>query len=174
MDPSALVVALAVGILVGWLLAQPLVRPTRGRSAASREISLLEGQVDQVTDRMRELDLDHDLGKIPAEDYLPRRIELLAQGAQILKELDRQRHGVAQLRSRQEESLEREIAARRHGSVSAEPVEAVGTGTSRAAKPALNSELGSRRAGLCHRCGQAVQVGDRFCARCGQALTHAV
>jgi uncharacterized membrane-anchored protein YhcB (DUF1043 family) len=177
-DPSALVVALAVVIMVGWVLIQPLVRPVRGGSAAPREISSLEAQVDQVVDMMRELDFDHALEKISGEEYLPRRAELLARGTELLKELDRQRRLVAQLQSQQEESLEREIAARRHAPVfppmGSDRRAEDETRTRRETGQAAKKESGSRRAGLCPRCGQAVQVGDRFCPHCGLALNHGV
>ena len=164
-------------VLVGWVLAQPLLRPMRRGSAVPSEVSSLQAQVDQVIETMRELDFDYALGKISGEDYSPGRVALLARGAELLKELDPQRGLAARARSQQEESLEREIAARRKAPASPR----LGSDqledeirTRRRAPQGQKKEVGSRRAGLCSRCGQAIQVGDRFCPHCGVALNHAI
>lgn len=178
MDPLAVVAALAVVVMVSWFLIQPLVGPDRRGSGAPRKIFSLEARADQTDDLLRELDFDHALGKISEQDYLAHRANLLAQGGNLRKELDRQRSQVARLRSQQEESLEREIAARRHppaapGMGSDGPAEG---GTRRRREPGRGPDerSGFHRAGKCPRCGQAVQVGDRFCPHCGLALNHPV
>jgi len=178
MDPSAVVLALAILVVVGWVLIQPLFRPARRNLAAPTEISSLETQVDQIVDRMRQLDFDHALGKVAQEEYSPRRAELLRQETQLLQELDRERCRVARSRSQQEEALEREIAARRHSSAGSSP------GSDRLANEEFGARQefvlearknsGSHRGGRCPRCGQVVQVGDRFCPHCGLALNHLV
>lgn len=177
MDPSGWIVALTVVVLVGWVLAQPLLRPMRRGSAVPADVSSLQAQVDQVIETMRELDFDYALGKISEEDYSPHRAALLAHGAELLKELDRQRGLAARPRSQQEESLEREIAARRKAPASprleSDRLEDEIRARRRAPR-AQKKEAGSRRAGLCPRCGQAIQVGDRFCPHCGVALNHGI
>jgi hypothetical protein len=173
MELLALVIALAVAAGVGWVISRPLLRPVRRGSAAPQKVSSLEAEVDQVVDTIGELDFDCALGKVSREDYSARRADLLARGAELLRELDDQRSHWAQHRTEQEQSLEREITARRRAAPRSggREEEIRMPGKASLAQPKGG---GSRRAGHCPRCGSAVQVGDRFCPQCGVALNHGI
>jgi ribosomal protein S27AE len=109
---------------------------------------LLEAELERTIDTLRELDFDRALGKIPEDEYPARRQELVAQGADQLRRLDEARGTPLAVR---DAALEAEITARR-------------------AQSASNGV--KRKAGYCPACGAPVQVGDKFCPRCGTALGH--
>jgi hypothetical protein len=68
-----------------------------------------------------------------------------------------------------EQTLEREIAARRapHADRDAALEAEIAT---RRGQPAPNGV--KHKAGFCPTCGAQVQVGDKFCPSCGTALRH--
>ncbi len=63
-------------------------RAYRTRKTESNEVSALKAERDRVINSLQELDFDHNLGKIPAEDYPEQRALLLKKGADILRKLD--------------------------------------------------------------------------------------
>jgi hypothetical protein len=50
--------------------------------------SALLAERERLITALQELDFDHDLGKIPAEDYPAERMALLEAGANVLRKLD--------------------------------------------------------------------------------------
>src|SRR5688572_2037730 len=89
MEISAIFLVLAVLVLVGMYLYAPFTaRAPRVRGSESYEVSALKAERDRVIDSLKELDFDHALGKIPAEDYPVQRAALLQKGVDILRKLD--------------------------------------------------------------------------------------
>jgi len=69
-------------------------------------LSLLSER-ERILAALQELDFDHSLGKIPTEQYVLRRADLVDHGAQVLRRLDESRH--AQI-SVQEQDLDEKPA----------------------------------------------------------------
>ncbi|HEY2982440.1 MAG TPA: zinc ribbon domain-containing protein [Anaerolineales bacterium] len=181
MELASVLFLLTVLVLVGMYLYAPFVSRTRHiNDAEHHDLSAALAERDRIINALQELDFDHSLGKIPAEDYPSQRAELVKKGVDILRRLDalslspaavaRQNGRDADARTR----LESAAAARRADGDAAP--EAPGAGVVRSDDD-IESMISARRgerteksAGFCPRCGQAVMVSDRFCPSCGKAL----
>lgn len=168
MGISSILLLLAVLILVGLYLYEPLTaQARRRRDDESPEASALKAERDRVINALQELDFDHKLGKVPAEEYPAQRAALLQKGAEILRRLDEFESGPAASRDA-EVRLEQAAAAGRADSAAGgaipddEDLEARIAARRRAQK--------ARSAGFCPKCGKPVLVSDRFCPACGKAL----
>jgi len=151
-----LVLLAAVGVYLAWPF---LTGSRRSRSAARRqpartnqspvdEASALEERHRQIVMALRDLDFDHDLGKVTDEDYAVARAQLMAEGSQVLRAQDA---APAPL-SPNGEDLEHEIAARRKRKAE-----------TRTAAPATEDD--------CPQCGRPSTSDDVFCPRCGTRLS---
>jgi hypothetical protein len=150
MDIGSILIILALLIVVVGFIARPILEK-RGVSVtdSSRKISALQADRDQVLMVLQELDMDHTMGKILTEDYDAQRPSLVARGARILRELD-------QL-----------------GALTATTIKSNGH-EDQDMDAVIEAEIMRRRktptdksAGFCSQCGNALQVGDRFCTSCG-------
>ncbi len=145
--------ALAAVIVVGIFIAQPFFAPRGGGEggggaggAALRRRAGLLAERNRLYAAIRELDFDHSVDKVSDEEYAQQRYRLVAQGVEVLQQLDALPEPDAE-----EDPLEQLIAAARSGG----PL------------PATAAPAG---ASFCPQCGQRAQPGDRFCAACGAAL----
>ena len=170
MDLGAIFFLLAVLILVGMYLYAPFVSRVRRVDAQEQhELSSLMAERDRILNALQELDFDHKLGKIPAEDYPAQRAELLQKGADILRKLDshsslpspREAPPKGAGISRSIPTRDAPVAVR--AGLTDDDIESM--------VAARRRQLNERSAGFCPRCGQAVLVNDRFCPACGKALT---
>jgi len=167
MQAVPLLFTLAVFILVAMYLYAPFMnRRARRVTEQEHETSALLAECDRVINSLQELDFDHNLGKIPDEDYPTQRANLLQKGAQILRRLDEIVPGSIQ--EDKEKSIEQAVAARRADASAAKP---------ELTDDDLESMISSRRksrteksAGFCPKCGKPVMVTDRFCPSCGKSL----
>jgi hypothetical protein len=154
MDLGSILVILAIFIFVAGFIVRPILEK-RGFSVtdASRHLSELQAERDQILLVLQELDMDHAMGKIPSEDYESQRPGLVARGAAILRELDElgaltPLNAVQPLGTNGQEDgdldaiIEKEILRRRKSSRDEE-------------------------SGFCTQCGNQLQSGDRFCTSCG-------
>lgn len=153
MDINSILFILALLILVGLFVAQPLAaRQSVVVSPMEQEISTLLAERDRILEALTELDFDHSMDKVPEENYPAQRATLVEQGAQVLRQLDTHQQETGKLQSEmgevrgQSDELEILIANRRK---------------SRIEQPAS----------FCHNCGKPVQPEDQFCAHCGLAFT---
>lgn len=179
MDIGAIFFTLAVITLVGMYVGQPFFQ-RRGRRASQEdhEVSALMAEYDRAVNTLQELDFDHSLGKIPAEDYPRQRAELLAKGADLLRRLDTLTPlssplGAAVGRGEQdvESRMEAAVASRRADA-------ALNRAPATLDDDDLESMIASRRkahkeksAGFCPKCGKPIMVSDRFCPSCGKAIS---
>jgi hypothetical protein len=175
MDIGSIFLFLALLILVGIFVTRPLfdrktVVVDPNSAEIQHELSALMAERDRILTSLEELDFDHIMGKIPAEDYPVQRALLLREGAQVLRRLDEleQRAPAGDLEAR----LEKAIAERR----AAAQNEVLAPSTS-ADDEQVEALLAARRrarqvksAGFCPQCGRPIQITDRFCPRCGREL----
>ncbi len=173
MDIGAVFLTLAILTLVVMYLAQPyLERRTKIVSAEEAEHSTLLAMRDRYINALKELDFDHEMGKIPAEDYPTQRADLLKKGAEALRHLD-EYEGTKSTSA--EDRLEAVIAARRAdatGTYTPNPDETPAiTGDDddlEALIAARRSKRKEKSAGFCPNCGHPVMESDKFCTKCGK------
>lgn len=176
MDIGSIFLFFALLILVGIFVTRPLLeRKAAVASSTSpemqHELSSLLAERDRILNSLEELDFDHTMGKIPAEDYPVQRALLLREGAQVLRRLDEleQRAPADDLESR----LERAIAERR-ATIQREAPATPPAGDDDQLEALLAARRRARQAksaGFCPQCGRPIQITDRFCPRCGRELS---
>ena len=178
MDIGALFFTLAILTLVGMYVGQPYIQ-RRGRRATQEEhdASALLAEYDRAVNTLQELDFDNALGKVPVEDYPRQRAELLAKGAELLRQLDDLTPTISpngkgeRTRGQDAESRMEAAVASRRADASVNRMATV------LDDDELESLIASRRkarkeksAGFCPKCGKPILVSDRFCPSCGKAI----
>jgi hypothetical protein len=146
---ATLLISLALLIIVVLIVGRPLLRPAPVEPALTARGALLE-QKAAILDQIRDLDFDFETHKIPQEVYEGQRAFLMEQAAETLQALD-------------------ELpAAPADDDIVAQINEALLALRSSQAAP---GSPGGDAAGFCPHCGQALDAGDRFCARCGKPIS---
>lgn len=170
MELGSIFLILAVLIMVGVYLYAPFMGRTRRlRADETLEVSALKAERDRVINSLQELDFDHNLKKIPAEDYPEQRAALLQKGADILRQLDTL-IPVASSTNNVESRIEKAAAAARADSSATAKVAALADDDLEAMISARRKDHKSKSAGFCPKCGKAVLVSDKFCPSCGKSL----
>lgn len=164
MNLFAFALLLLVLMATSAYVALPVLSQVKARkpAAGNHERSVLTADYERTLTALQELDFDHTLGKVPAEDYPPMRQALLQQGADLLRRLDALGQAAA---GRSPDRLEAAIAARRAqtgAGASDDEIESL-IAARRKARP-------QKPGGFCPKCGRAVLNSDRFCPACGKAL----
>lgn len=175
MDLGSIMLILALALGVGIFISLPLTRHSAGEKLVAgqkstnpldHQRSALLAERDRVLTTLQELDFDHALGKIPAEDYPIQRNAMMVKGADVLRQLDQIDPSNANTGAA-EDRLEAAVAARR-----ADLRRPVSNGTDD-----VEMAIAERRrlrqdksAGFCPKCGKPVQSSDAFCAHCGVSL----
>ncbi|MCX8024691.1 MAG: zinc ribbon domain-containing protein [Thermanaerothrix sp.] len=175
MELGALFFILALALLVGFYLSQPLFDPRWRRvSVAAQTIadsrdhlrSSLLAERDRLINALLELEFDYALGKIPEEDYPAQREAMRQAAVQVLRQLDELE--VHRIESGVEERLEAALAARRAQRKSEVLPEEMDDIERLIAE--RRRERQGKVAGFCPHCGQPIRQEDRFCPKCGTAL----
>lgn len=134
-------------VIVIFVVAYPFFQSPKALSrpataSSDEDLAELLARRNATYVALKELELDHKMGKLSLADYQVLRNEYRAQAVTILQELDSRQVEAQGAEDRTlEREIEREVAAR-------------------------------RRRGLarCPGCGSAFEPGDRFCRHCGVAL----
>ena len=170
MEISSIFLLLTVTLLVGVFLYAPFSsRARRWRSAESLTISALKAERDRVVNSLQELDFDHNLGKIPAEDYPVQRAALLQKGADVLRQLD-ELAPVASSALNAESRIEKATAAGRADMSANAPSLELSDDDIESMIVARRKAHKNKPAGFCPKCGKAVTSSDKFCPACGKSL----
>jgi len=141
MDLGSLLIMVGLVVAVVAFLARPLVENrSLAVTAGDRRLSALQAERDAILTMIREIEMDHAMGKICEDDFQEQRGALVARGSSVLRELDAL--GGTFRGEDLDAAIEVAVAERRGRT-----------------PPAA--------AGFCEHCGRALQRGDRFCARCG-------
>jgi NADH pyrophosphatase NudC (nudix superfamily) len=146
-------------LLLGIFLAavtHPIL--TRGHvwqraTGSRRQVLELTEHKEQLYASIKELEFDHSLGKMSAEDYGAVRGGLEAEAVEVLQRLD-QLADANDAGVRLDERIEADIASHRG---------ALATTTQPATNPAAHA--------FCHSCGEKRDAAFRFCPHCGQSFT---
>ena len=157
MNVGAILVGIALVIGVAAYVARPLFeRPTNGRreqaDTASTRAQLITRR-DAIYALIRELDADHQTGKINDEDYQALRQRYVTEGVAVLRQLDAvpSHDGRGAL----EAEIEAAVLALRRAHAAPAP-----------AGPQSATQF-------CTQCGHPIDPADRFCAHCGASLKEA-
>lgn len=172
-------IAILAGVVL--FLARPYLVNTRPQTLAlpSRRQQLLL-QKDVLLEQLRQMDFDHETGKIDPEIYERSRPRLLEQAALILKQLDdmvdtqadaaieatinRLRGGEAQPAPR------RQVVHRTNGHAAAPTDNDIEAAISRRREKPVVTPEGVTLAAPVAPVAAAATEGDRFCAQCGRSL----
>jgi len=165
MDLGALFLLLTLVLLVGAIISRPFFFREAEETAVSASLpeehqrSTLLAERDRLLNALQELEFDHNLGKVPEEDYPEQRAALVKATAEVLRQLDTIAGATAPVGEptaavettaepvAADEDLEELIAAHRR----ARPVD-------------------GKITGFCSKCGKPAAKSDKFCSRCGTAL----
>ncbi len=163
MDIGSVLLILALAVLVGVFIAQPLLEHrSRAVTEAEQQRSALLAERDRILTALEELEFDYQLGKIPEEDYPLQRAALLKRGADVLRQLDAL-EGDTPTGQTDTERLAAALEARRaQKQAMLDPDDEV-----EALLAARRARKREKAAGFCGQCGAPLHTGDRFCPRCG-------
>lgn len=165
MDLGALFLLLALALLVGVIISRPLFFKGTEDLAVSASLpaehqrSTLLAERDRLLTALQELEFDHNLGKVPEEDYPEQRAALVKSTAEVLRQLDAT---PAVSAPAGEPAASQEMAPQ--PAVADVVLEAL-IAAHRRARP-----LDGKAAGFCSKCGKPATRSDKFCSRCGTAL----
>ncbi|MCX6070306.1 MAG: zinc ribbon domain-containing protein [Chloroflexi bacterium] len=141
MDLGSILIIVGLVVAVVAFLARPLAENrVSAVTAGDHRLSALQAERDKILTVIREIEMDHAMGKIREHDFQEQRAALVARGATALRELDAL--GGAHAAEDVDAAIEAAVAERR-------------------------GRTAPKAAGLCVHCGRALQRGDRFCASCG-------
>jgi len=175
-EPSAILIGIVMLAGIALYVSRPLLQANRVKKSSGVDASALEAQRESLYTQIKELDMDHATGTVNDEDYASQRAILVAQAADVLKQID----GLAATPLSSEDEAEALIAARRKiRSDFAAPTAAVAT----AADADVEAAIAARRKAVapvvsspalhspvCPKCGKPIKSDDAFCAKCGAAL----
>jgi hypothetical protein len=140
---GSIFLGLALLLLLFLFLVRPFMKAPPEVEAVTKRQEL-ETRKDAVLEAIRALDFDHDTGKMPDQEYEQQRSALMAEAAVTLKALD-------------------ELPA---ATVDDDVYAQIEAAISRI--KAQRTQIDGLPARFCTNCGQALDSGDNFCARCGQ------
>jgi len=182
MEIVVALIGLTMAVIVAAYVAAPFT--ARSRVIAVPEESLrerLQAERTRVLTALRDLDFDFQTGKLGEADYRAAREKYAARGVEILKELDAlgdDRQSPAAVTDEIEVAVQARRAAKAVPSALKEDdIEAAVRARRQSARGAPQSATlapAATSAGVraqCPKCGRPIDPSDRFCARCGAALT---
>jgi hypothetical protein len=177
MDIIVAVVGLAMAVVVGAYIAQPLLVRARVVSAPESPRDQLLAERDALYVAIRDLDFDFQTGKLIEADYAAVREEYMARGVEILKQLDalqvdRQRPGAERKPQKAiADDIEAAVQARRAGRARPQLAEDEIEAAVHARRHFQAAKQGTETSLTCPSCGHPVDPTDRFCGKCGATLT---
>ncbi len=177
MDLGSIFFILGILTLVILFISLPFIKPKTSRMiGGEQKMSSLLAEQERIINALLELDFDHNLGKIPEEDYPTQRRGLLTQGALVMHQLDTFR-----AESIPGEGLIVDAAGNSLRADSSKASIRKGRGGKRPLTTpdddlevllaARRRERGEKAGGFCSQCGNPIQQSDRFCPRCGESLS---
>jgi len=177
MDIIVAIVGVAMAVVVGAYIAQPLFGRARVVSALESPRDQLLAERNALYVAIRDLDFDFQTGKLIEADYAAVREKYMARGIEILKQLDalgaerRQPGADRKPHKAIADDIEAAVQARRAGRAQPQPAEDEIEAAVHARRSSQAAKQKSEASLKCPNCGLPVDPTDRFCARCGATLT---
>jgi hypothetical protein len=153
-----LILALLVSLAALFYVIGPLVakQPPLLQVEDDRMADLL-ARKDSALRAIKELEFDHQVGKIDAADYQRLNDRLRRQAITLLQQLEQ----ITPLSAALDEQLEAEIAQRRQAKPATTPVKPVSVPVMQPVATAAGATH------FCTQCGARLNTGFKFCANCG-------
>lgn len=152
MEFSSLLIVIFIFVLSGMFIMRPfMVNEKTPRKSGSGRTDSLIAEKERLLLAIEDLDLEFELDKISNQEHNRNRDILLAEAADVIKQLDKiQKTGSSKKKKtsssgKADDGLEKMINERRQ-------------------------QLKNERSLMCASCGQSVDKGSRFCSHCGEAL----
>lgn len=162
MSLASILIGLAMLVIVVPIVADPFRHPERQTDRKPRGGPTGRPTYPAVLRALRDLDFDHQTGKVSEEDYARVRGELLVQAAEAMQ--------AAPGETDVEAMIEAEVRRLRLEIRSDPTLRCAGCGNNLQKGDRFCPACG-RAAGVhCPDCGEPVQDTDRFCTRCGAPL----
>jgi hypothetical protein len=169
MSLASITVGLGLLVLSAYIVASPWraaragAFPTpalwpAGRPSAPTPAVELESQRDSTYAALADLGIDHDLGKVNAEDYQRTRAALLTQAVSALQGLD-------QVQADLEREVESLVQARRKGVLTCPTC-----GGDLGPQDEFCSHCGGSAQLHCPKCNTRAAADHHFCRACGASL----
>lgn len=190
---GSLLLGIALLFIVGLVIVRPFLSPSDREATfahASAPVTMrqaLEAQKDALLAQIRDLDFDHETGKVPDDKYRQRRAQLAAEAADIFRQLDEMApaaNGAGRVAPEAsddiigDEEIEAAVARLRKGpSAAGQPADAEAAETSAEAEiEAAIARLRNRpdgdgaqsKAEPTPAASQAAEKASRFCPQCGE------
>ena len=127
------------------------------------QLTELLSRKDGVLTAIKDLEFDHQVGKLSEEDYQRFNFRLRQQAVGYLQQIDKLAPQSAQL----DDALEVEIARQRK--IRTGQVAANGKGAAAAAPATVSVSTPEAAVRFCTACGQPLAPNHKFCANCGTA-----
>jgi hypothetical protein len=165
MNIGAILVGLALLVLVAAYVARPLFERQaggdNGRTASGRPRAQLATRRDAIYALIRELDADHQTGKVNEEDYRAQRERYVTEGVALLKRLD----ALSGEGSFDGSTELTEVKLKTSGRAVLETeIEAAVLALRQARAPT------NQLTNFCTQCGHPADPEDSFCSQCGASL----
>ncbi len=156
MNIAAILIGLGMlGISVPFLIQPFRQKHTKNAKNTKTPAQREEDRIAALS-ALRDLDFDHQIGKVIDEDYVPVRAQLLAEAAEHFQQQEEE-----------EDKLEALIQARRASKGA--NCEQCGTSMEPGQRFCAKCGVPVNRA-ACPSCGKKVRAGDFFCRSCGTPL----
>ncbi|MBI5714620.1 MAG: zinc ribbon domain-containing protein [Chloroflexi bacterium] len=160
MDLGFIFTSLALFILVAAFVARPLIEKMSGVEAEKTHADDLFAQREAILIELRDVDFDHETGKMNDDDYKEQRARLTTKGVEVLRALDSLKtEEAAPPVNTLDDDIENLIAVKR-GKKVAKPLPSNGK--------THQDEAADKF--FCTQCGTAARADDKFCAKCGAQL----
>jgi hypothetical protein len=88
MSIPSLIIVLFIFFLTTVIIIRPFLEESGDVGFSPDLRDSLEGERERLLSALMDLDLSHDLGKIPTEEYQSQREVLLRQAADVLRRID--------------------------------------------------------------------------------------
>jgi hypothetical protein len=148
---SSIFILLGIFLLAGVIIIRPLfVESDTGLGSNQGEYDSLLAEKERLLSSIEDLELEYELKKISSKEYTRNRDLLLAEAAEVLKQLDK-------------------IAVPLKDAPRTSPATKAGDDLD-ALIEARRRELAGEKSSGCPHCGKNVKADDQFCSHCGKEL----
>ncbi len=156
--------------IVGWPFMNPAPDQENDPGAADPALENLVVQREAAYAAIRDLEVDHTMGKLSDADYKAMRAKCEAKAVGILQQLDTLTAASKQAHPASEDSIESEVRRLRRGP-STGLLRCPKCGAAHTPGDAFCAKCGAAlRGARCPNCGTRAALGDSFCARCGARI----
>jgi hypothetical protein len=171
----ALLLSLAALLAVAYPVLVSVRRTEPAAGSAGEVLEELLAQRDAAFQALRDLNFDHQVGKITDEDFVTFEAHLRQAAADALRALD-----IWEAQADEDLALDGAVAARRAAfATPGHPCPACGRPTAAGDQfctgcgqplPEVQTLPPAPQRAICPHCSRPFEPGDRFCSGCGQTL----